>query len=982
MASLPLISAPFAISATFGSTASDVQLALLANGAMVAVWQSYGGPSDVWYDVRAQALNHDATLSGGNFQVNTEPSPGRWSSAYYQAAPDVTAMPDGGYVIAYIDGRGTIGSADGVTERPVQFSQVVAQRFNADDQKVGTDGTLTVGLTAGGSPWYPVGLQVQSFGSSNFALAFDSNEFLNRTTANQDFNSGVYISGYSSTNAASQAAGGDVYSFRTVNTLRSGIQSGVLLEPQLDASGQHNGRMVALWRTTEFLADGFPYGDQLHAHILSEAGTPIGAEITIPRLARTDFSTRRGDEPYDLATLPGGGFVVVWTQRPGDNDYQAGIRDDIVFQMVNADGSLNGTVQRVHAADSRAQASPTIAAQPDGHFLIGWSEYDGSTYTLRGQLYTPNGTKDGDAFNLAPGASGTLANPQSLATSTGSYLVGYEDDGAIMGVTVDPSATPAAIPIVTVTTSGMTANGPVLTEGNDGFRPFTFTLTFDRAPTTEIRINYALGSDLGVYANNPNYDPIEADDIRWDFGGYTNSQQSGSLILDPSQFSPGQTSFDFPLLSIRGDTLAEADEFLQLRISSPDPTKAIVLGGEASLTVRIANDDSQTPIGVGLRGPSTVTEGTGDYTDYLAYEVHLDRAAAIDTIFSITGNFRPTPSPWFVSDRDFVGDAWPQWQVTIPAGQTVGTFYVSFKPDDIPELNERAIFALIDFPVGYRTGIPAEGLSAILATDIQDDDTPATPAVATTGPDFLVGTSAPDTFIAGAGNDTVSSGQGIDAVFGDEGNDFLSGGPDNDILDGGSENDVMAGGEGIDTLSFSGIATNVTLNLGTKATQKIHTNRQLILNSVTGLENVIGGAGNDTLTGNIHSNVLVGNAGADKLFGLQGRDILIGGLGADVLLGSSGEDILIAGRTTNDVLVGNLLSLQTKWVSGIAINTRIDHLRAGTGSPQVSLKAKVNVLNDSGADDRLTGGADLDWYFRAIDDVITDLASGERIDVL
>ena len=239
--------------------------------------------------------------------------------------------------------------------------------------------------------------------------------------------------------------------------------------------------------------------------------------------------------------------------------------------------------------------------------------------------------------------------------------------------------------------------------------------------------------------------------------------------------------------------------------------------------------------------------------------------------------------------------------------------------------------------------------------------------------------SGSDTLTGNMANNWLNAGAGSDSMLGRGGDDvYYFGTASSTELDRVTELD----GEGTDTLSFSGITANLTLNLGITATQNIHTSRQLILNSGTGLENVISGAGNDTLTGNSLSNVLVGNAGDDSLFGLQGRDILIGGPGADVLLGGSDEDILIAGRTTSDLRVGNLLSLQTEWVSGTAINTRIDHLRAGTGSPQVSLKARVNVLNDSGADDQLAGGADLDWYFRAIDDVITDLASGEQIDVL
>ena len=45
------------------------------------------------------------------------------------------------------------------------------------------------------------------------------------------------------------------------------------------------------------------------------------------------------------------------------------------------------------------------------------------------------------------------------------------------------------------------------------------------------------------------------------------------------------------------------------------------------------------------------------------------------------------------------------------------------------------------------------------------------------------------------------------------------------------------------------------------------------------------------------------------------------------------------------------------------------------------MKAKVNVLDD-GTADNITGGTELDWYFNAIDEVITDLFAGELIDII
>ena len=191
----------------------------------------------------------------------------------------------------------------------------------------------------------------------------------------------------------------------------------------------------------------------------------------------------------------------------------------------------------------------------------------------------------------------------------------------------------------------------------------------------------------------------------------------------------------------------------------------------------------------------------------------------------------------------------------------------------------------------------------------------------------------------------------------------------------------LAGG-GTDTLSFAGITTSVVANLTLATVQNVHTNRTLKLNSGSTLENATGGSGNDTLTGNTLDNVLVGNAGADTLVGGDGRDILIGGLGLDTVNGGAGDDILIAGRTTSDSSAANLNTLRTQWISANSYAARITNLRAGVGGPLVSLKAKTNVLNDAGEDDSLTGGTGIDWYLRALDDVISDLFAGEIGDIL
>jgi Ca2+-binding RTX toxin-like protein len=261
----------------------------------------------------------------------------------------------------------------------------------------------------------------------------------------------------------------------------------------------------------------------------------------------------------------------------------------------------------------------------------------------------------------------------------------------------------------------------------------------------------------------------------------------------------------------------------------------------------------------------------------------------------------------------------------------------------------------------------------------------------------LDGGSGADTLFGNTLNNTLTGNAGDDKLLGAAGNDSLLGGANNDtymfVPTSVAEADTVTenANEGVDTLNFAYLTTSVVLNLGSTSIQTVHLNRTLKLNSLSTFENAVGGTGSDTLLGNavanrltggLGDNILVGMEGGDILEAGSGRDILIGGLGLDILKGDAGDDIVIAGRTTSDTSLSNLNTLRTQWISGNAYATRITNLRAGVGNPVVSMKAKTNVLNDAGEDDVLFGGTGTDWFFRALDDVITDLVAGEILDLL
>ncbi len=240
--------------------------------------------------------------------------------------------------------------------------------------------------------------------------------------------------------------------------------------------------------------------------------------------------------------------------------------------------------------------------------------------------------------------------------------------------------------------------------------------------------------------------------------------------------------------------------------------------------------------------------------------------------------------------------------------------------------------------------------------------------------------NAVDTFenaIGGAVADLLIGSAIGNTLNGAGGNDDLRGGPGDDVyvfdptLLPEADQITELASAGLDTLSFAALDIPVTLNLATTAVQSVHTNRTLRLSSAVTMENAAGGSAGDTLAGNGLANVLIGNGGSDQLTGLGKRDMLIGGLGADNLTGGDDEDILIAGYTLHDAVFSNVNTLLTTWTSAQTQIERITSLRAGVGVPSVALDKQVDVLDDSGDLDSLTGAGSLDWFFRAIDDLIT-----------
>lgn len=152
-----------------------------------------------------------------------------------------------------------------------------------------------------------------------------------------------------------------------------------------------------------------------------------------------------------------------------------------------------------------------------------------------------------------------------------------------------------------------------------------------------------------------------------------------------------------------------------------------------------------------------------------------------------------------------------------------------------------------------------------------------------TGPaaDTVVGTSADELFVLGDGNDVLNAGAGNDAVDAGTGDDVLLGGPGSDVLD---------GGPGADTASYNdrGASQPLSVTLATLGGDGEAGENDALPN----IENVIGGASNDTIVGDAAANVIDGGPGLNTLDGGAGDDRVSGGNDRDVITGGPGNDAL------------------------------------------------------------------------------------------
>jgi Ca2+-binding RTX toxin-like protein len=330
---------------------------------------------------------------------------------------------------------------------------------------------------------------------------------------------------------------------------------------------------------------------------------------------------------------------------------------------------------------------------------------------------------------------------------------------------------------------------------------------------------------------------------------------------------------------------------------------------------------------------------------------------------------------------------------TAPAGAAPASYSLRRSGADLQLVDSAAGTVLVSKPLADTTSVAvnaADGVNTTLVIDFGGGsyDVPVA-FTGGTGSDTLVGPDVDSAWsITGA-----SAGQvGRVAFAGVEG---LLGGAAADTFAFSPAGSVgrLDGGGGANTLSYASFPSSspVVVNLATGSASRVGGGAA---GAARNVRNVVGGAGNDRLTGDGSHNllrggagkdtlaggggddILLGEAGNDVLSGDAGRDLLIGGLGNDRLGGGGDDDVLAGGTTSHDASDAALLLLMEEWKRrDRTYAQRHSALRLGGGLNGAALLSTATV-RDAGTD-TLTGALGLDWFFANSTDV-TDRTAAER----
>ncbi|MFT7580389.1 MAG: Ca2+-binding RTX toxin-like protein [Myxococcota bacterium] len=231
---------------------------------------------------------------------------------------------------------------------------------------------------------------------------------------------------------------------------------------------------------------------------------------------------------------------------------------------------------------------------------------------------------------------------------------------------------------------------------------------------------------------------------------------------------------------------------------------------------------------------------------------------------------------------------------------------------------------------------------------------------------------------------TVNGGAGSDTITGGSGDDTLSGGDGDDTFKsavGADGADTFNGGPGTDTVDYSNRTGDLTVTIDGTANDGLAAETDDVEVDV---EDIVGGQGDDTLTGSNVSNVIEGGDGADTLSGGPGNadctldvDSLKGDDGADIfdqgsaadcgdsMTGGAGDDTATYATRTNALTITiNNTANDGETDELDNVRTDIEAIIGGTVADTITGSTGDDVITGGLGDDILSGGSGDDTFLQ------------------
>ena len=592
-------------------------------------------------------------------------------------------------------------------------------------------------------------------------------------------------------------------------------------------------------------------------------------------------------------------FDGSWSYEATDDSLAAGQEVTETFTYLATDGrssassTLTITVTGVNDAPVAADTSVATDENTAVSITVAGTDVDGDSLQaayVEGVLLTADNSVDVEGGVVTLGVDGQLIyTPDGVFNGTATFSYSVSDGTATSANTATVSVSVGAV--------------------NDA--PVAVTDTASGVEETPLNIN-VLGNDTDEEGDHLSITHINGQ-LLTDAGvviegvGAVYIGEDSDLILVPAANVMGEVSFTYTVSDGSASSVGTVN--VTLENTADDP---VSVTGEIESRGGIAHSGDLSDL---------VTDPDGDTA--FTFAVISDPEHGTLTIDPETGAYTYTPEAGYGGSDQFV------WQATdATGGSTVNVIYVEVLPGNRAPvvtavapltIAETAVTAgtviatdadndMITFSqVGSLLGLtfnadgtwsfdptvdPANQLKgdgqttvvsfSFKANDGFEDSATSTVQITINGhTDVITGTAAAETLTGTAGADN---------IFGLAGADILVATTGTDTLDGGA---------GLDTASFVNATAGVTASMATGVVSGWGNT------TLVSIENLIGSAHNDTITGNDAVNVINAGAGGDTLYGLDGNDKLYGEGGDDHLHGGAGGDYLYGGEGA-DTLVGGI----------------------------------------------------------------------------